>query len=99
MARPERLSEEDIELYLEQVPEWHRINDSIVREFICSDFPSVIGLVNSIAILSETADHHPDLLIYGWNKLKITLSTHDRGGLTSLDFDLAKKIEQVKIKI
>ncbi|MCS7170175.1 MAG: 4a-hydroxytetrahydrobiopterin dehydratase, partial [Candidatus Kapabacteria bacterium] len=40
--------------------------------------------------------HHPDLLLYGWNKLRVILSTHDRGGITELDITLAKKIEQLR---
>jgi 4a-hydroxytetrahydrobiopterin dehydratase len=41
-------------------------------------------------------DHHPDLFVYGWNKLRITLSTHDQGGLTILDIQLAKKIDALQ---
>lgn len=99
MARPDLLEEQDLKIYLEQVPEWSRENNSIVREFVCSNFTSVIGLVNSIAILAEKFDHHPNIYIYGWNKLRVTLSTHDRGGLTTLDFDLAKEIETIKVNI
>ena len=43
--------------------------------------------------MAERADHHPDLLIHGWNKVKITLSTHSEGGLTAKDFELAREIE------
>jgi 4a-hydroxytetrahydrobiopterin dehydratase len=49
--------------------------------------------VSAVGVLAETADHHPDILIHGWNKVKITLSTHDQGGLTELDFALAAKID------
>jgi 4a-hydroxytetrahydrobiopterin dehydratase len=41
-------------------------------------------------------DHHPDVLLYGWNKVRVILSTHDRGGITELDIALAKKIEQLR---
>jgi 4a-hydroxytetrahydrobiopterin dehydratase len=53
-------------------------------------------VVNAIALLAETMDHHPDLFVYGWNKLRITLSTHDQGGLTILDIQLAKKIDALQ---
>jgi 4a-hydroxytetrahydrobiopterin dehydratase len=98
MARPEKLSDEEIQIYLGDSPLWglSGSGDSIIREIVGENFPAVIGIVNAIAIIAEKMDHHPDILIYGWNKLRITLSTHDRGGLTELDFKLAKKIDDLK---
>lgn len=97
MSRPELLNEKEIEDQLVDFPLWNRDGALIIKEVVCSNFASVVGLVNSIAFLAEKFDHHPDLLIYGWNKLRITLSTHDRGGLTELDFKLAKQIDDLKI--
>ncbi len=96
MANREQLENSDIQDFLAEIPNWQRKDNSIIREIVASNFVSVIGLVNSIAILAETADHHPDIYIYGWNKLRITLSTHDKGGLTEKDFLLAKKIEEIE---
>lgn len=96
MARPQIASEELIIEAMNYLPFWTREGGSIVREIVTADFVSAIGLVNSIAILAEVADHHPDIFIYGWNKLRITLSTHDQSGLTELDFELAKKIDKLK---
>jgi 4a-hydroxytetrahydrobiopterin dehydratase len=59
------------------------------------NFAEAVGKVNAIAILAEAADHHPDILIYGWNKIRVTLSTHDAGGLSDKDFELAAKIEEI----
>lgn len=95
MPRPTKLSEEDINIYLKRLPKWQRKGDSIERELVASSFPAIVGVLNAIAVLAETMDHHPDLLIYGWNKLRVTLSTHDQGGLTELDFQLAEKIENL----
>ena len=95
MARPEKLSEVYITEHLKNLHFWKRDGDSILREIVTKNFTSAVGLINSIAILAETMDHHPDILLYGWNKLRITLSTHDQGGLTDLDFKLAKKIEEI----
>ena len=97
MPNRELLSVQDIEIALEMVPLWVLEDKRIEREFVCSDFPSVIGLVNAIAVFSEAQNHHPDLKIYGWNKLRVTLSTADRGGLTNQDFTLAKKIDKINI--
>lgn len=97
MNRPQLLSDVEIEDLLSDFPLWNRENNLIIREVVCSNFPSVVGFVNSIAFVAEKLDHHPDLLIYGWNKLRISLSTHDKGGLTELDFKLAKQIDDLKI--
>ncbi len=97
MSRPNLLTEEEITQHLSQFPLWIRKENAIVREFVAPDFVSAIALVNAIAIIAEKLDHHPDILIYGWNKIRITSSTHDRGGLTVLDFELAKQIENLKI--
>lgn len=97
MNRPQLLSEVEIEDMLSDFPLWNREGNLIIKEIVCSNFATVIGLANSIAFIAEKLDHHPDLLIYGWNKLRISLSTHDRGGLTELDFKLAKQIDDLKI--
>jgi len=97
MPRPILATEEYIVSGLEGLPLWTRQDQCIVREYVAPNFASVIGLVNAIAVLAEAMDHHPDILIYGWNKLRVTLSTHDRGGLTELDFRLAKKIEDLRV--
>jgi len=96
MSRPKLLSEQEINELLKEVPFWNKENNTIVREIVASNFAAAIGIVNSIAIEAEVLDHHPDILIYGWNKIRITLSTHSEGGLTELDFKLAKKIDNLK---
>lgn len=93
MARPALLTEEQIQQQELLVPNWQRAGTTIVREMLLANFAAAIGAINAIAILAEAMDHHPDLLLYGWNKLRITLSTHDQGGLTELDFELARRID------
>ena len=92
---PAKMSEEDIQVNLNTLPLWTRVGNSIVRELVTANFVSTVGLLNAVAILAEAMDHHPDLFIYGWNKLRVTLSTHDQDGLTEFDFKLAKKIEEI----
>jgi 4a-hydroxytetrahydrobiopterin dehydratase len=89
------LSEDEINLYLIEVPLWQLKNNSLVRELSAANFISAIGMINSIAIAAETIDHHPDILIYSWNKIRVTTTSHDMGGLTLLDFELAKKIDEI----
>lgn len=93
MARPSLLSEAELTEHLLDIPLWRRDGATVVREIQASNFAAAIGLLNAVALLAEAMDHHPDMLVYGWNKVRITLSTHDQGGLTILDVQLAKKID------
>ena len=58
------------------------------------NFVNAMGFVNSVALLSERANHHPEILIQ-WNKVTILLSTHSEGGITEKDFQLAREIEEL----
>jgi 4a-hydroxytetrahydrobiopterin dehydratase len=75
--------------------QWQRDGDSIVRDLQLSDFAAAIALVDRVAELAESANHHPDILVHGWNKLRLTLSTHSEGGLTAADFALAERIDSL----
>jgi 4a-hydroxytetrahydrobiopterin dehydratase len=88
------LSDEQIEERLAQVPYWRRGEGAtIVLELELASFAAAIALVERVAEAAETANHHPDILVHGWNKLRLTLSTHSAGGLTDADFALARQIE------
>lgn len=97
MSRPELLDEQRIDEELEDLVNWIKVDKEIKREIVAADFVSAIGFVNSVAIISESMDHHPNIEIYGWNKVRISVSTHDAGGLTELDFKLAHKIDSIKL--
>jgi len=73
--------------------EWRRDGDTIVRELELADFVAAIELVERVARIAEDANHHPDILVHGWNKVRLTLSTHSEGGLTEADFSLAERID------
>jgi 4a-hydroxytetrahydrobiopterin dehydratase len=88
------LSDEEIEQRLAGVEGWQRGDEhTIVREWKLADFAAAIAFVDSVAALAEAADHHPDILLHGWNKVRLTLSTHSQGGLTDADFQLARQID------
>ncbi len=90
------LSAERLETLRPQVPDWTiEGNNSISREFKFKDFVENMAFVNKVAVISEAEGHHPDMNIYGWNKLKIMLSTHAIGGLSENDFILASKIDKL----
>ena len=66
-----------------------------MRELTFADFGAAIAFVDRVAELAEAANHHPDILVHGWNKVRLTLSTHSQGGLTDADFRLAGQIEEL----
>ena len=92
MARPPKLADAEIAAALAERPEWARAGDEIVRTYECASFPDAIVFVVRIGFLAEAANHHPDLDIR-WRKVRVALSTHDAGGLTTLDFELAAAID------
>jgi 4a-hydroxytetrahydrobiopterin dehydratase len=75
--------------------EWQREGDTIVREWKVADFAEAMGFVNRVAEAAEEANHHPDILVHGWNKVRLTLTNHSEGGLTPADFDMAAKIDSL----
>jgi 4a-hydroxytetrahydrobiopterin dehydratase len=87
-----KLSESEISDQLASNPEWAEVNGEITRTFLFDDFNASIAFVNSIAEYAESVQHHPDILIR-YNKVTLTVSTHDAGGITQKDFDLAAKAE------
>jgi 4a-hydroxytetrahydrobiopterin dehydratase len=76
------------------LPEWTKKGSSITRTFQFRDFATSIEFVNALARLAERAAHHPDIDIR-WNKVTLTLTTHDEGGLTEKDFELAGQIDRL----
>jgi 4a-hydroxytetrahydrobiopterin dehydratase len=90
-----KLSAAQIKARLVSVPEWKRRKRIITRTYQLKDFPSAIRFVRTIARLAEQAWHHPDIDIR-WNKVTLTLTTHDAGGLTEKDFVLARKFDRLR---
>jgi 4a-hydroxytetrahydrobiopterin dehydratase len=86
------LTENEVREQMKRVPGWTRKNDEISRLYTFSGFVTAMAFVNHVAGLAESMDHHPDILIQ-YKKVTLTLSTHDAGGLTDLDFTLARKID------
>ena len=73
--------------------EWALEGSLIAREWTLKDFSAAIAFVNRVAALAEEANHHPDILVHGWNRVRLTLCTHSAGGLTAADFALAERID------
>jgi 4a-hydroxytetrahydrobiopterin dehydratase len=88
----ERLSDDEIEANLEGL-EWERRGDAIERELERESFAEAIAFVNAVADLAERHDHHPDVLVHSYRKVRLTVTTHSVGGLTARDFALAAAID------
>lgn len=88
----ELLTDNDIAQRL-QNSRWTREADEIVREWEFSDFAAALAFVNRVGEVAEEANHHPDILLHGWNKVRLSLTNHSAGGLTEDDFKLADRID------
>jgi 4a-hydroxytetrahydrobiopterin dehydratase len=88
------LSEDEIASRLEG-SEWRREGDEIVREWQLENFAEAIGFVNRVAETAEEANHHPDIFVHGWNKVRLSLTNHSAGGLTDADFEMAGRIDKL----
>ena len=92
-----KLTASQIELELKNAPDW-RLNTQgeIEKTFVFSGFPQALLFVNSVALLAESKNHHPDILVQ-WNKVRLSLSTHDSGGITMKDFELASLVNALPV--
>ncbi len=88
----ERLDRADIELGLGVLPGWERRGDSIRRDYRFADFAQALAFVNRVGALAEEANHHPDIELR-WGRVVVSLTTHDAGGISQRDLDLARRID------
>ena len=84
----EKMTEAEIQSALDGLPDWNEVGGELQRTYQFADFAASMKFVNRVAEAAERAAHHPDILIR-YNKVTLTLSTHDAGGITAKDFDLA----------
>ena len=89
-----KLTEEEITAALATVSGWSAGNDRLKRRFQFSNFAESLAFVNKIGERAEAMDHHPDIKM-GWGYAEIEITTHDRGGITGVDFKLARKIDEL----
>ena len=91
---PPKLNSSEIESRLQDLEDWHLEGDAIKRKLEFDDFLEAIEFINRIATLADSADHHPEIFNV-YNRVELLLTTHDSGGLTHRDFDLAQEIDRV----
>lgn len=94
MADRVLLSDSDLESNLEKLPEWSVDGKILKRRFEFADFAESLAFINNVGAIAEAVDHHPDIY-FGWGYAEINLTTHDRGGITDLDFEVATKINKI----
>lgn len=93
MSKIEALSANDIAARLVTLPRWTMQDGALQRSFRTSGWKASLMLVNAVGHLAEVAWHHPDLFV-SWDKVVVRLTTHDAGGVSARDFELAAKIEE-----
>ena len=74
---------------------WRQEGDALVRDFRFADFAAALAFVNRVGEVAEQANHHPDILLHGWNRVRLTLSTHTAGHVTDADHALAARIDEL----
>ena len=91
---PAPLSLDQISRLPAELPAWRVENDKLHRDFRFADFNAAFGFMARVALVAETMGHHPEWSNV-WNRVSIDLITHDAGGLTDLDVQLARRIDQL----
>ncbi|OLB90634.1 MAG: 4a-hydroxytetrahydrobiopterin dehydratase [Thaumarchaeota archaeon 13_1_40CM_38_12] len=86
---PEKLSDEQIRKELSDIPGWNVMNGKLHKDFVFKDFIDAFGFMSRAAIHIEKMNHHPEWFNV-YNKIKVDLVTHDAGGITQNDINLAK---------
>ena len=94
MARPAKLDRSDVDAWLTAHPGWERDGDALVRSVKVADFATALAFAVRLGMLAEKKDHHPDILI-GWGKARVLWTTHDAGGITRLDLELAEATDSL----
>ena len=88
MARPEKLLPDELASFFASHPEWKGDSSSIARTYTFPGYAEAVGFTMAVALVAERKDHHPDIML-SWGKVEVRWSTHDAGGVTSLDAELA----------
>jgi len=89
------LNSNEIMNKLKNLDNWSFENNQIHSDFQFKDFKKALNFVNKVGDEAEKMNHHPDIFLHSWNKVKITVSTHSEGGVTEKDFKLAAIIDKL----
>ena len=89
-----KLSAGEIEEQLNGLQNWTVANEKLARKFTFKNFAESLEFVNQVGAIAERRDHHPDIL-FGWGYAEFFITTHDAGGITERDFELAREINEI----
>jgi len=87
------LSEDELLARISELSGWSVNGPMIEREWQLADFAAAIDFVARVAAIAERLNHHPDILVHGYNRVRLTLSTHSEGGVTEYDLQLARELQ------
>ena len=90
------LEDKKVQELIKEVPEWMLEEGKVVRRFKFKNFREAIAFANKVADLAEAENHHPNISIFGWNKVKLIFFTHAIKGLSENDFIMAAKVNQIR---
>ncbi|GAA4831280.1 4a-hydroxytetrahydrobiopterin dehydratase [Saccharopolyspora rosea] len=90
----ELLSAADVEREIAGLSGWERSGDSVTRTWERKGFNGAVQLANVVAFVANQLNHHPDISVHGYNKVTVTSTTHDAGGITANDVELARRINR-----
>jgi 4a-hydroxytetrahydrobiopterin dehydratase len=91
----EILPQKDIKQLLETLTGWYQDGNTLRKILSFRNFAQAVSYVNGVAFVAEQHNHHPDIHLYGWKNVSLTLYTHDSGGITELDIRLARAIDSL----
>jgi len=94
MATPTKLSDDDLRARLSAHPQWTLVGGKLHRELRFADFVEAFAFMAGVALVAEKLDHHPEWFNV-YNKVVVDLNTHDAGGISALDFELATAIDKL----
>ena len=94
MAERKKFSDAEIQASVSSLPGWRVQNAKLHKEFIFKNFVEAFGFMSRVALIAERMNHHPELFNV-YNKVVIDLTTHDAGGISSLDFEFAGNVEKM----
>jgi len=90
------LKKVEAEKSLKHLHAWKIVDDTIEKNYKFNNFREAVEFINEVAEVAEKQNHHPDILLWNWNNVKLTLTTHAVRGLSKDDFVLAAKIDKLK---
>ena len=91
MGKRARLTDVEIAARIDSLPEWTREGDALHKTFSFKGFPEAVAFIGRLVEPAEAMNHHPNVDLR-YNRVIVSLSTHDAGGITALDFELAQRI-------